>query len=121
MFTSGEEPVHLLNQAGVARKLGVGRSAVANYLVRYPDEVPKPVAYLEDGERGLVPLWREEQLPAWQSLMTQRRERQAVQRTLETLEREARRLGVTVEALLEAATSSRPGSSSSDPEPKPSS
>lgn len=55
-----------LSQAAVARRLEIGRAAVVNYVKRYPDEVPKPAAYLEpDGTQKPLPLWLPEQMGDW--------------------------------------------------------
>lgn len=56
-----------LNQASVARWLGIGRAAIVNYMNRYPDEVPKPAAYMEQGasKSERAPLWHSDQLPEW--------------------------------------------------------
>lgn len=65
MSTEKTETPTYLSQARVADMLGIGRAAVVNYMRRFPDEVPKPAAYLEQPGRERLPLWLPEQMPAW--------------------------------------------------------
>lgn len=65
MSTEKTETPTYLSQARVADMLGIGRAAVVNYMRRFPDEVPKPAAYLEHAGREPLPLWLPEQMPAW--------------------------------------------------------
>lgn len=55
-------PIYL-TQAEVGRHLGVTRSAVRNWILRFPDQTPDPAAYYETR----IPLWTAEQLPAWEA------------------------------------------------------
>jgi hypothetical protein len=71
MSTEKTETPTYLSQAGVARKLGIGRAAIANYRKRHPGEVPKPAAYMEQ-EGEPAPLWLPEQMQAWLAFQLQR-------------------------------------------------
>jgi hypothetical protein len=119
---SSEVPVYL-NQAAVARRLGVGRAAIVNYMKRFPEEAPKPVAHLERGEIGgsdPVPLWSLEQMPEWLEFRMRRSGKEL--RTLVTSlsdQAEASGYGSVEEMLQALTTSSRSGSSTTDPEPQP--
>jgi hypothetical protein len=52
----------LVTSADLARHLGVTRSAVTNWCVRHPAEIPQPFALTSGNDN---PLWRVEQLAEW--------------------------------------------------------
>lgn len=90
---------------------------------RFPDEVPKPAAYLEQGESGArenLPLWLPEQMAEWLAFRM-RRSGKEVRSLIASLSEQAKALGYdSVEELLrEMATTSRPESSTTDQEPQP--
>lgn len=119
---SNEVPVYL-NQSALARRLGVTRAAIANYMTRFPDEVPRPAAYLERGEAGeseQVPIWRVEQVAEWLAFRMKRSGKE-VRALVGSLSEQAKALGYSsIDELLQALpTSSRSGSSTTDPEPQP--
>lgn len=92
---------------------------MANYLERFPDEVPKPEGYLVQGEREELPLWSHDQLADWLRFRLRRVDPMNV--NLVTMAEAARAAGYSgldelVQSLLNA---SRPESSSSDPTPSP--
>lgn len=52
----------------IAHRLGVGRSAVANWVARETDGMPMPDAYLEGNRSELTPIWsadRAEEVVTW--------------------------------------------------------
>lgn len=56
-----------MSQAALARRFGVTRATVANWLTRYPPggerlPTPAPDAYLDER-----PLWLEESIAAWEA------------------------------------------------------
>lgn len=58
------------SSAAIAAELGVGRSAVTNWLDRHTD-YPEPAAFVQ-GSEGLRPLWTESQLKDWREWYTRR-------------------------------------------------